>query len=77
MNLWKLLGFKDTTCKRRKTLTVYCIVDCKGKLVSAWPSIGKAKTQCRTELKDRVIVRDLLCTEPTCAKPKKKAKPKR
>ena len=57
-------------------MTVYCIVDCKGKLVSAWPKKGIANIHCRTELKDRVISGTLIMpmVMPMARPMKKKAK---
>jgi len=58
-------------------MRVYCIVDCKGNLIAAYPKIGTAKTMCRKEIKDKVVVGSLsYASFPDCNKPAKKAKKK-
>lgn len=55
-------------------MRVFCIVDCKGNPISAWATIGKAKTMCRIEFEDHVVPGTLTWKCKAKPKPKKKAR---
>lgn len=45
------------------SVNVFVILNAEGDMVSAWPKIGIAKGQCRTELKDKVVTGRLICDD--------------